>query len=347
MQTSSTYQPNLNSRPTRLAVNASLRDVDPISVKEAQLRAKIAKLQAQERRQRLIEDLEGPKREPGGFRFIHAFFIVLGLHVAAVGGFFGVSALRKIHASDKLALNEKPPIYAGVPDASPTPTLPSSATSKITSNQDSGQIASKEVKPSSKRFPSLKTKHHSPTEPSAKVRELFAKMHPSASAVNQNATTDVSPAVSALSEIAPAITPSSPKIHKVQPGESLAGIAKANGIKTSTLREANHLDQSDDLQVGQRLTLPAPEARPPLQLVDKAPESLEPKGEQPEQFVPRPERIAPNGIYMVQKGDNPYMVARKLGVSFTDLMMANNISNPADVTIGMRLKVPGSRLASN
>jgi LysM repeat protein len=41
------------------------------------------------------------------------------------------------------------------------------------------------------------------------------------------------------------------------------------------------------------------------------------------------------------------MVARKLGVSFTDLMTANSISNPADVSIGMRLKVPNNKLASN
>lgn len=347
MQTTSTYQANLNSRPTRPTVNASLPDDDPIAVKEAQLRAKIAKLQAQQRRQRLIEDLEGPKREPGGFRFIHAFFIVLGLHVAAVGGFFGVSALRKMHPSDKLALLEKPPVYAGVPDATPASTPPPTVTGKVTPNPSGSQLVSTEVKPTSKKLSITRSKHHSTTEPSAKVRELFAKMHPSASAGNHNAGSEVSPAVSALSEMTPSITPSTQKIHKVQPGESLAGIAKANGIKTSALRDANHLDQSDDLQVGQRLTLPASEAHPPLQLVDTPPESPEPKAEQPEQFVPRTEQIAPNGVYLVQKGDNPYMVARKLGVSFTDLMTVNNISNPADLTIGMRLKVPGSRLASN
>jgi LysM repeat protein len=69
--------------------------------------------------------------------------------------------------------------------------------------------------------------------------------------------------------------------------------------------------------------------------------------EEPERFVPKGERLAPNGLYTVQRGDNPYMVARKLGVSFTDLMTANSISNPADVSIGMRLKVPSNKLASN
>lgn len=328
-------------------VNSESDLSDPIALKEAQLRAKIARLQAQERRQRLIEDLEGPKREPGGFRFIHAFLIVLGLHVAAVGGFFGVSALRKMHASDKLALHEKNPAFAGTPATTPAPTHPPDAATKTSPNQDAVPIASKEVKAASKKIVAQKSKHHSTTEPSAKVRELFAKMHPSASTRSSASGAEARGTTAALAEIASSATPTGPKVHKVLPGESLAQIAKANGVKTSALRDANHLDQSDDLHVGDKLTIPAQDSHPPLQLVEKDPESAEPKAVQPEQFVPKPERIAPNGIYTVQRGDNPYMVAHKLGVSFTDLMTANNISDPAAVTIGMRLKVPGDRLASN
>lgn len=343
MKTTSPYPARRTTRPSRPVATESDPN-DPIAAKEAQLRAKIARLQAQERRQRLIEDLDRPKKKPGGFRFIHAFLIVLGLHVTAVGAFFGVSALRKMHASDKQALHEKPPAYAGVPDATPAQAHTPAVTSKTPMNQGAGQIASKQLKPASQKLPATKSKHHSPTEPSAKVRELFAKMHPSASAGNHN---EESPITSALTETAPAITPSAPKMHKVLPGESLAQIAKANGIKTSALRDANHLDQSDDLKAGQRLTVPPPDAHPQLQLVEKDPESMNPKADQPEQFVPRLEQIAPNGVYTVQRGDNPYMVARRLGIPFTDLMTANNISNPADITIGMRLKVPGNRLAYN
>ncbi len=322
---------------------------DPIANREAQLKARIARLQAQERRQRLIEDLEEPKRHPSSFRFIHAFLIVLGLHVMAIGGFFGVSALRKNHASDRLALMEKPPVYTGVPEASPSPSHVPDETPKAALNQNSARIASKEAKLTSKKLPATSSRHHSPLQPSAKVRELFAKMHPSASAgsSSKETATEARPATKALTNMVAPVTSPAPKVHKVSPGESLAQIAKANGIKTSALREANHLDQSDDLQVGQRLTVPAPDAHPPLQLVEQDPESMTPKAEQPEQFVPKLEQIAPNGVYTVQRGDNPYMVARRLGVSFTDLMTANSISNPADVTIGMRLRVPGGRLASN
>jgi LysM repeat protein len=119
------------------------------------------------------------------------------------------------------------------------------------------------------------------------------------------------------------------------------------GLPASKIRDANGLGSGNSLHVGQNLTIPSTEAHPPLQLVEKEPVTESPKQEDPEIFTPKLERIAPNGIYTVQRGDNPYSVARRLGVSFTDLMVANSISNPADVTIGMKLKVPSNALASN
>lgn len=336
-----------------------VQDTD-FAAQEARLQAKIIKLQAQQRRQRLMKDLEGPQRPPGGFRFIHAFLIVLGLHVAAVGGFFGYSMVKKRIATqaDRLALESKKPAYTGMPVASPSP-APNTNSLKVSENQSSKQVVSKSSKGSPKQSLVSKSKHHSPTEPSAKVRELFAKMHPSASAgsLSKGTVTEAGSTTEALMGMVPKGAQShTPPIHTVLPGESLAQIAKANGIKTSALRDANHLDQSDDLQVGQKLTIPVQESNPPLQLVDKDPISTlsedqiqkSTKDDAPETFTPRREQIAPNGVYTVQRGDNPYMVAHKLGVSFTDLMTANSITNPADVTIGMKLKVPAQQqLASN
>jgi LysM repeat protein len=336
-----------------------VQDTD-LAAQEARLQAKIVKLQTQQRRQRLMKDLEGPQRPPGGFRFIYAFLIVLGLHVAAVGGFFGYSMVKKHIAAqaDRLALESKKPAYTGVPIASPSPAQTANS-SKVADNQISKQVVSKSSKGAPKQSLAAKSKRHSPTEPSAKVRELFAKMHPSASAgsLSKGTLTETHSATEALTGMATqGAQYHAPLIHKVLPGESLAQIAKANGVKTSALRDANHLDQSDDLQVGQKLTIPAQESNPPLQLVDKSPESTSNenqiqkggKDDAPETFTPRREQIAPNGVYTVQRGDNPYMVAHKLGVNFTDLMTANSITNPADVTIGMKLKVPSQQqLASN
>ena len=89
---------------------------------EARLRNKIAALQAKQRRQRLEEDLRpSTRKSKTGIRFASAFLIVMAIHVAAIGGFYGVSSIRKMNASDKLGLNAKAPVYTGVPEPAAKP----------------------------------------------------------------------------------------------------------------------------------------------------------------------------------------------------------------------------------
>jgi len=54
--------------------------------------------------------------------------------------------------------------------------------------------------------------------------------------------------------------------------------------------------------------------------------------------VPAP--AATSDTYLVAKGDNPYTIAKKLHVSFNDLMAANSITDPTKIQIGQKLKVP-------
>ena len=323
---------------------------DPIAVKEAELRAKIARLKAQQRRQKIEEDLSTPIRKSRtGMRFASAFIIVMAIHVAAIGGFYGVSSIRKMRASDKSALTAKTPNYAGVPESQATPTPESAqsttvaqdpqeqSTKKTTASKSKGLV--KTPPTASKQAPSLGK------DPSPEIRALFARRHGQKQALAGAASPKAT--VLASQELATAPEASTERIHKVTPNETLAQIAKSHGIKTADLRKANSLNDSDDLQVGQKLTIPTAETHTPLQLAEQPLDEAGPKKDAPEVFTPKLERIAPNGVYTVQRGDNAYMVAHRLGVSFTDLMTANSISNPADVTIGMKLKVPGNALASN
>ena len=314
------------------------RDID-LAAEEARLHAKIASLEAKQRRQKLIENLEKPKRKVSGFRFIHAFLIVMGLHVVAVGGFYGCSALRKMRSSDKMALNQKPPVYAGVQEPGTPPMVLSETNSPAEVQQHKlPQKAPTNTTKTAKKLPP------SSKEPSQEIRALFERRHPQKQALVGNSSN--APTL-ATQEQGGSSRPSFDSLHKVNPGETLAQIAKSHGVRTAEIRNANHLNDSDDLQVGQKLKIPAADPHPPLQLVEKEVDQPSQKVEEPEKFIPKPERIAPNGVYTVQRGDNPYMVARKLGVSFTDLMTANSITNPADVSIGMKLKVPSNKLAYN
>jgi LysM repeat protein len=44
--------------------------------------------------------------------------------------------------------------------------------------------------------------------------------------------------------------------------------------------------------------------------------------------------------YKVEKGDNPYNIAKKFGVSYQELLTLNGIDDPTKLQIGQELKVP-------
>ncbi len=49
---------------------------------------------------------------------------------------------------------------------------------------------------------------------------------------------------------------------------------------------------------------------------------------------------AASGTYKVAKGDNPYTIAKKLGISAQELLTLNGIDDPKKLQIGQVLKVP-------
>jgi len=55
------------------------------------------------------------------------------------------------------------------------------------------------------------------------------------------------------------------------------------------------------------------------------------------------ELTATGETYAVAKGDNPYKIAKKLGVSYQALLEANNIEDPTKLQIGTVLKVPAKK----
>jgi LysM repeat protein len=58
--------------------------------------------------------------------------------------------------------------------------------------------------------------------------------------------------------------------------------------------------------------------------------------------APAKKSAAAASTYTVAKGDNPYTIARKIGVSYQDLLKVNGIDDPTKLQIGQVLKVPGA-----
>ncbi len=123
-------------------------------------------------------------------------------------------------------------------------------------------------------------------------------------------------------------------------GDTLEGIAHANGVPAFAILEANGMKRGTPLRPGQRLVIPRyvsdvaarERAAPPAYAREHAP-------------PPAYARAAAN-VHVVAPGESLIGIARRSGVSLTALAHANNMSPYTKVKVGDRITVPGSHRLS-
>ncbi|HWI21770.1 MAG TPA: LysM peptidoglycan-binding domain-containing protein, partial [Baekduia sp.] len=105
--------------------------------------------------------------------------------------------------------------------------------------------------------------------------------------------------------------------HVVQPGETLSGVAAAQGVSARTLAVANGLSETAFLIAGSTLIVP---------------DASGPSSSTP----------APLSGYRVRMNDTLSGVAAEHGVAIADLAAANGLSPQSMLVIGTTLKLPGA-----
>lgn len=100
--------------------------------------------------------------------------------------------------------------------------------------------------------------------------------------------------------------------YVVQKGDSLYSISRMYDVNISDLKSANNLT-SDVLTIGQVLVIPNRDVNNPNENV--------------------------SNIYVVQRGDSLFSIARKYGVSINDIRMINNLNSDI-LSIGQTLIIP-------
>jgi LysM repeat protein len=128
--------------------------------------------------------------------------------------------------------------------------------------------------------------------------------------------------------------------YVVQRGDQLGALAHRFGVTLTALATANHIVDYNRIYVGQVLTIPgtAAAAPPPAQPTaepQSAPASA------PTQ-APAAAADAPNGVYVVQRGDTLGAIAKKFGVNIGALAVANHIVNYNSIYVGQTLIIPGA-----
>ena len=95
--------------------------------------------------------------------------------------------------------------------------------------------------------------------------------------------------------------------HTVVRGETVYGIARANGLEVRDMIVVNSLRAPYTLTVGQKLRVPVGAAR----------------------------------VHVVRKGDTSYSISRRYGVDLSSLMRLNGLRPPYNLVIGQELRLPG------
>jgi len=166
------------------------------------------------------------------------------------------------------------------------------------------------------------------------------------------------------------------RTHTVQGGDTLSRLASLYKTTVEAIENENGITTYSMIRVGQVLKIPAAKTevskpatdpasaaakhaflatksdlpKPPVTAAAKAdtpkpPAAATPPPKpvaQPATPVKEESSAAPTdgNTYTVAKGDNPYSIAKKLHVSYNELIAINEIKDPTRVQIGQKLKIP-------
>jgi LysM repeat protein len=114
-------------------------------------------------------------------------------------------------------------------------------------------------------------------------------------------------------------------VYKVRLGDTLGSIARQFGVTTDALIRLNSLTNPDVLLVGQELKIPG----------QQGPSAQTDSGQ------------ASGGVYVVTKGDTLSSIAKRFGVSLAEMQKMNGITNPDQIVVGQKLRVPAVAPASS
>jgi LysM repeat protein len=122
--------------------------------------------------------------------------------------------------------------------------------------------------------------------------------------------------------------------YVVKPGDSLWTIAKKNHLTYQELASANNLKPNAALHEGQKLLIPS-------KVVPAAKSASAPATTKAGESAPSAKSPGESVKHVVKSGESLSTIAKKYGVRQGDIAVANNITDPQKIYLGMELIIPG------
>jgi LysM repeat protein len=104
------------------------------------------------------------------------------------------------------------------------------------------------------------------------------------------------------------------------------------------LELANNLKPGTTMTVGRELTIP--DRTQKANVSSEVQHLVQPNGKSTASATPEKSAAEAGKYYIVQRGDSPASIAKKLKTNSYDLLKANSIDDPKKLQIGQRLVVP-------
>ncbi len=128
--------------------------------------------------------------------------------------------------------------------------------------------------------------------------------------------------------------------YTVRRGDTLSRIANQYGTTVNAIKAANG-KSSDMIRVGETLVIPVGGNAAAPSASSSAPSATSSSASAPSSGASAP------GTHVVRAGEYPATIARKYGMTTSELLAVNGITDPRKLRVGQRLKVSGTGNASN
>jgi LysM repeat protein len=287
-------------------------------------------------------DQEDYDEEEPNMKFSHALMVVLALHVIAVGGIFAFNSIKAGQSSSTKASTKGengPPAAQAAAQSKPSPAQGANERKAgKTHTVQAGDTLSRIAALYKISVEAIEKENGITTYSMIRVGQILKIPAPESLAIKPEVAKPTTDPVTAAAK--QAFLAAKTDIAKPAALITKTDIAKPQAVAKTDIAKPPAAAAKTDIAKPPAVAAKTDAAKPlPVAATTPKPANAQPSPKKAE--MPSP--TTDSDVYVVAKGDNPYNIAKKLHVSYNELIALNEIKDPTRVQIGQKLKIPAKK----